>query len=332
MSQQFFEVKEHLFDGQHIREHPRATAHNQEEVLRVCAKQYIPRSNPTPKPGDVTIIAAHANGFVKELYEPLWDDLLAISEQHGFTIRSIWIADVAWQGQSGLLNEAKLGNDPSWYDHARDLLQMINTFRHEMPRPFVGIGHSFGGATMAIAALLHPRLFTTIVLMDPVLDFDLFNPTIEFSPLELSAVRRELWPSREAADTAFRRSRLFGAWDPRVLDIWNQYGLKDLPSKWYPDPVAAKATLRKIEKIGGNVVLEDKGPPVTLTTTKHQEVFTYMRPLWQGIDLDTGRRIFNRQRVPEISDAGISELGSRKLYRPEVPRTKAQLKYLRPGV
>lgn len=65
MSLRFFEVREHVFDGQHIREYPRATAHSQEDVLRLCAKQYIPRSNPKPQPGDVTIVAAHANGFVK---------------------------------------------------------------------------------------------------------------------------------------------------------------------------------------------------------------------------------------------------------------------------
>lgn len=111
MSRQFFDVREHVFEGQHIREYPRATAHNQEEVLRLKAKQYIPKSNPQPQPGDVTIIGAHANGFPKELYEALWDDLLVESEKLGFRIRSIWIADAAWQGQSGHLNEAILGND-----------------------------------------------------------------------------------------------------------------------------------------------------------------------------------------------------------------------------
>jgi hypothetical protein len=28
-------------------------------------KQYIPLDNPKPQPGDVTILAAHANGFPK---------------------------------------------------------------------------------------------------------------------------------------------------------------------------------------------------------------------------------------------------------------------------
>lgn len=60
-----FIVKEHTCEAQHIREYPNATAHTQEDVLQLSIKQYIPRNNQSPKPGDVTIIGAHANGFVK---------------------------------------------------------------------------------------------------------------------------------------------------------------------------------------------------------------------------------------------------------------------------
>lgn len=47
----------------------------------------------------------------QELYEPLWEDIHARSKASGFRIRSIWIADVAQQGQSSVLNEGLLGND-----------------------------------------------------------------------------------------------------------------------------------------------------------------------------------------------------------------------------
>ena len=69
-----FRVIEHEVPAQHIREYRQATADSQEDVLFLNVKQYIPTSNPTPEMGDVTIIGAHANGFPKELYEPLWDD------------------------------------------------------------------------------------------------------------------------------------------------------------------------------------------------------------------------------------------------------------------
>lgn len=49
--------------------------------------------------------------FSQELYEPIWDDILDQASAHGFRIRSIWMADMAWQGESGLVNKGKLGND-----------------------------------------------------------------------------------------------------------------------------------------------------------------------------------------------------------------------------
>ena len=38
-----------------------------------------------------------------------------------------------------------------------------------MPRPLVGIGHSMGGQQLAHLALMHPRLLSLLVLVDPVI-------------------------------------------------------------------------------------------------------------------------------------------------------------------
>jgi hypothetical protein len=65
MSSQFFRIDEHVLEASHIRGFPRATATNQEEVLHLAIKQYTPLENTNPQPGDITIIAAHANGFPK---------------------------------------------------------------------------------------------------------------------------------------------------------------------------------------------------------------------------------------------------------------------------
>lgn len=145
-----FNIVEHTVPCQHIREYARAASSSQESVFHLAVKQYIPKDNPNPRPSDVTIIGAHANAFPKELYEPLWDDIHARSKEHGFRIRSIWIADVAQQGQSSVLNEQLLGNDPGWFDHPRDLLHMINMKRDLMPRPIIGIGHSMGGSHLYV--------------------------------------------------------------------------------------------------------------------------------------------------------------------------------------
>lgn len=65
MSTSLFHIHDHVLQGQHIRSYPNATLHEDEEVLKLAIKQYIPLDNPKPQRGDITIIGAHANGFPK---------------------------------------------------------------------------------------------------------------------------------------------------------------------------------------------------------------------------------------------------------------------------
>ncbi|KAL1861574.1 hypothetical protein VTK73DRAFT_7048 [Phialemonium thermophilum] len=300
-----FLVKEHLFEGQHVREYPRATAHSQDDGLYLSVKQYIPKDNLNAQPGDITIIGGHANGFVKELYEPLWEDLVKALHIHGIRVRGIWVADVAWQGQSAIVNGDSVGNDPSWHDHPRDLLAMVNHFRKEMPRPLVGMGHSFGASMIVELATIHPRLFQHLVLLDATISrFAGSGPSYSFSPMTLSTFRRDLWPSRQEAEASFRRSNFYKTWDPRVFDAWVKYGLRDTPTKIYPQP-----------------------GQVTLTTTKHMEVFTYNRPVAQAYDQD-GRRVVDSSKVPDISDA----MANAPFYRAEPLQIAEKLPSLRPSV
>ena len=121
MSSKHFRCNEHVVSCQHVRGFYRATAHSQEEELQLAVKQYVPLDNFEPEPGDVTIIACHAAGFFKELYEPFFDDLYKVSKtsSSSFRIRSIWIADTASHGASSILNEGKLGNDCMLYSSLR---------------------------------------------------------------------------------------------------------------------------------------------------------------------------------------------------------------------
>ncbi|BDD58477.1 hypothetical protein MAP00_003754 [Monascus purpureus] len=317
-----FRIIEHVVPGQHIREYPRATANEQEDILHLSVKQYIPLDNPNPQHGDVTIIAAHANGFPKELYEPLWEEIYARSKRNGFRIRSIWMADVAHQGKSGILNEDVLGNDPSWFDHPRDLLHFINLKREEMPQPIVGVGHSFGGAHLTQLSLMHPRLIHSLVLLDPVIQRqpsamdkqDLHAGKLVFLELtRLSTYRRDLWPSRKTAAEGFKRSPFYKAWDPRVLDRWVQYGLREVPTAIYP-----------LEE--HSVQNDNQERPVTLTTTRHQEVFTFSRPTYDG---SGNSQPINRVTHPDL-DLNLPIESS--FYRPEPGRIFTQLPYVRPSV
>jgi pimeloyl-ACP methyl ester carboxylesterase len=113
---------------------------------------------------------------------------------------------------------------------------------------------------------MHPRLFTTLVLIDPAMGtLSSTPPEAGPNPGMLSTFRKDVWLSRDAAAEEFKASRFYQKWDPRVLDRWIECGLRDLPTPIYPD-----GTMLKGKK------------PVTLTTTKHQEVFTFVRPNFDG--------------------------------------------------
>lgn len=337
-----FHIKTHTLPAQHIREYPHATANSQEDVLHLSFKQYIPKSNPHPQLGDITILATHANGFVKELYEPLWEDLLDVLSHSGLRIRSIWIADVAWQGQSAILNKDNLGYDrtffislplfpsstfsnklsgggcvASWLDHARDLLHAVNHFRAEFPRPIIGIGHSFGANVLINLSLMHPRLFTSLVALDPVVSrYKGKGPRWGLLPMKSSAYRRDLWPSLPDAISSFSKNPFYKTWDPRVLERFYRHGLRETPTSLYPE-----------QKDAGKIAL---------TTTRHMEVVTYYRPQAQSFDPKTGKRIISdqidRSKLPD-ADPNLSSFTDFAFYRPEGgPQTADRLPNLRPGV
>lgn len=60
-----FNIQEHTLPGTYIREYARATANSQEDTLLLHVKQYTPKDNLNPQPGDVSLVGAHANGFPK---------------------------------------------------------------------------------------------------------------------------------------------------------------------------------------------------------------------------------------------------------------------------
>lgn len=60
-----FLVHEHIVPAQHTRHWPRGTEIGRENALKLAVKQYVPKDNLNPRPGDTAFIGAHANGFPK---------------------------------------------------------------------------------------------------------------------------------------------------------------------------------------------------------------------------------------------------------------------------
>ncbi|RKL47587.1 hypothetical protein BFJ72_g1819 [Fusarium proliferatum] len=189
----------------------------------------------------------------------------------------------------------------SWFDHARDMMKLINQHQRDIPHPIVGIGHSMGGTQLAQLALWHPRLLDSLVLIDPIIQIP--NPSISLAGL--STKRRDIWPSREDAVARFKKSKFFQSWDPRVLDLWIEHGLRDVPTELYP-------------KEGGS----SPGERVTLTTSKHQELFSFVRPTYLARHWEP-----TNDQDPEQN----KDCPEYPFHRPEPPKIFRHLPELRPS-
>ncbi|KAF2670598.1 alpha/beta-hydrolase [Microthyrium microscopicum] len=251
MESKIWTLRTHVIPASHMRGYRRGVRDETKHRLRLSVNQYTPNKIP-----DVgwTVIFVHGVGSTKESYEPFFAGLL----KTGLPIRSIWAADLAWHGQSYVINEEIVGDEPHWDDAARDILHMVNSFQDEMPPPLVAIGQSYGGYPIVQAALIHPRLFTALVALEPMLvggSSDAFS----FAGITTRAMarRRDTWISREEARKALLKNPYYAAFDPAVFEKVMKHDLRDVSSS--SSAVVSGQT------------------PVTLTTPKMMEVTSMMR-------------------------------------------------------
>ncbi|KAF7363653.1 AB hydrolase-1 domain-containing protein [Mycena sanguinolenta] len=224
-----------------------------ERVLWCAVNRYTRKDATGGEGTGVTLFLAHANGFPKETWEAAILDLLAIP--NGAIIDEIWAWEAVHHGASYQLN-SKLPFCNVWADDARDVLNFLlhflpSSISSELPtflprvapeesalrkvrgfseRKLFAVGHSFGGCCCTWAALTHPRLFTSLMLVDPVIN-RFGTPTQDPNTMFLdgAVARRDTWPSREIAHKTFAANPFFAAWDPRVLDAYVAHGLVEAP-------------------------------------------------------------------------------------------------------
>lgn len=208
---------------------------------------------------------------------------------------------------------------------------MVNHFRKEMKRPIIGIGHSMGGNNLVNLSLMHPRLFTTLIMMDPVIQR---IPSREgnFGPAQASTKRRDRWPSRAAAEAGFKRSKFYQTWDPRVLDLWVKFGLRELPTHLYPSATPGSASASSPTADGAAATASATGnteKEVTLATSKHHEVFSFLRPNFVTEEYPSPSTQPNPITHPDVDPAAAP---NSPFYRPEPINTFHKLPNVRPSV
>ncbi|KAG1819245.1 uncharacterized protein BJ212DRAFT_80849 [Suillus subaureus] len=219
-----------------------------EKPLWNCVNRYVKRAQDGRK--GLTLFFTHANGFPKEIWEATLRYLL--SSPTASLIDEVWSWEAVQHGDAALVNETNLSGIFDWRDNARDIAHFLlyylpeDTSSEVLPthlqllpeairesrkikgfssRSLVTIGHSFGGCTSILAAVNFPALFSSIILIDPVVVNGL-NYSSNLTGLNSAALgRRERWPSREEALRSFKASPFFRAWHPDTLQLYVTYGL-----------------------------------------------------------------------------------------------------------
>ncbi len=125
----------------------------------------------------------------------------------------------------------------AWREFGADLAAVARVLAAEDGgRIALGLGHSFGGTSMLLAAAEEPALFERLVLIDPVLhapqaakSWDPERLARAGSLVERASRRRSVFPDRAAARENWRDKELFADWDPRAFDLYLAEGMADRP-------------------------------------------------------------------------------------------------------
>ncbi|KAG1789198.1 Alpha/Beta hydrolase protein [Suillus plorans] len=220
-----------------------------ERLLWNCVNRYVKKDRDVKvRTKGITLFLVHGAGFPKEIWETTLCYLLTACG----VIDEIWSWEFVQHGDSALLNKHNLSGTFDWTDNARDIANFLINYMpeevetslpiqlHRLPasigesrqksgfssRTLVVVGHSFGGCSVTLTALHFPTLFSSMILLDAMIDtFQKYTWEHTQYLVGATLLRRDQWPTREDALRSFKSSPMFSAWHPDVLRLYVDFGL-----------------------------------------------------------------------------------------------------------
>ena len=166
------------------------------------------------------IVFSHANSFPAGTYGLLFKSL----RSRGFTVKAV----------EKFGHDLKYPVSNNWPHLVQQLADFTQREVDKAGEPAFLVGHSLGGFLSLMAAARHPELARGVVLIDsPILGgwrantLNLIKRTQlvgSVSPGKVSRLRRNSWPSAEAAFEHFRHKKVFTKWDAQVLQDYIAHG------------------------------------------------------------------------------------------------------------
>jgi len=162
----------------------------------------------------------HANGFCAALWAQVAEALRG--DFHLFAM------DARGHGDSSKPEGAEAY---AWWHFGADAGEVADRLAREHGPLALGLGHSFGGTSLTLAALDAPARFERLVLVDPIVIPKRFAggkaPTRGPSLADGARRRRSVFESREDARARFAGKSFFADWTPEALDLYVAEGLAD---------------------------------------------------------------------------------------------------------
>ncbi|KII85654.1 hypothetical protein PLICRDRAFT_115758 [Plicaturopsis crispa FD-325 SS-3] len=220
------------------------------EVLWTVCNRYARRRRTST---GLTLVLVHGVGTHKETWEPTLQSLLARASGD---IEEVWALDCVQHGDSALVNDANLGDIFDLGDYSRDV---TNFLLYHLPekstadapvnlprlpertaaqrrlagftqRKVIGVAHSIGSVSFVYSAHAFPKLFDSLVLIDPMIMPEYVRYLDAHRKFEAMCLRRQwLWETREQAERAVATGGYYQAWSNSGRAVFNKFALIDTP-------------------------------------------------------------------------------------------------------
>lgn len=180
------------------------------------------------------VLFSHATGFHGHVFQPIAHRLRGVHS---------WSVDLRGHGDS----VTPIGHPMAWPSFADDVLAALSLpalADEAAANQVVGVGHSGGGAALALAEARRPGTFAALWLFEPVIfPPEALVPRDGSSALADGAkLRRPTFPSRDAAYENYASKPPMDAFDPAALRAYVDYGFRPDATEAGPDagPVTIK--------------------------------------------------------------------------------------------
>ncbi|KAJ7212532.1 Alpha/Beta hydrolase protein [Mycena pura] len=202
-------------------------------LLKMTAKRYFTRESSANIEG-LTLLFGHGVGAHKEIWEPTIEDIFRL-QQHR-CVREAWALDRQDHGDAALLNCEELMRNRAEgvlsYEWAEAIAAFACSPRMQGHR-IVPVSHSAGAISMVGSTKfmnVQRSPYVAMILVEPSMVAAELDPYKEGGIEVLTSairVRRDTWTSREAAHEWMHSRYPWNIWDPRVLRVYTDHGLKE---------------------------------------------------------------------------------------------------------